>query len=110
MPTAASESDHRGAGWELPKRWEMAMARGLETVHSSPSWRPGIVTSLPWSSPVRAASTISSVDVTIDGGSFCHGRPAISQMSVAVAPGSTAWTRMPLSASSCRSEWVRART
>ena len=46
----------------------------------------------------------------IDAGSFCQGSPAISQRLVAVAPGRTAWTWMPLSPSSCCSEWLSART
>ncbi len=48
--------------------------------------------------------------MTIDGGRSCHGRPAFSQISVAVAAGSTAWIRTPLSASSCCSEWLSAMT
>src|SRR5439155_628359 len=45
-----------------------------------------------------------------DAGKSLRGKPALSQSSVAVAPGSTAWMRMPLSASSCCSEWLSAMT
>src|SRR5437879_3391433 len=99
-----------GAGKELPNCFARARRWASKRVHSSPSWRPGIVTSSPRSSPTRAASTMSSGDMTIDAGRFWYGSPAIAQSSVAVAPGSTAWMRRPLSASSCWSEWLSART
>ncbi|MNV59921.1 hypothetical protein D3C71_1523680 [compost metagenome] len=38
------------------------------------------------------------------------GTPAVSQNSVAVAPGATAWMRMFLSANSCLSDWLKAST
>src|SRR5258705_12021101 len=53
---------------------------------------------------------MSSTGMTIDGGCCCHGRPATSQPSVAVLPGNTAWTGMPLLVSSCCSERLKART
>src|SRR2546427_1226818 len=99
-----------GAGKELPNCFARARRWASKRVHSSPSWRPGIVTSSPRSSPTRAASTMSSGDMTIDAGRFWYGSPAIAQSSVAVAPGSTAWMRRPLSASSCCSEWLSAMT
>src|SRR2546427_489950 len=99
-----------GAGKELPTCFARARRWASKRVHSSPSWRPGIVTSSPRSSPTRAASTMSSGDMTIDAGRFWYGSPAIAQSSVAVAPGSTAWMCRPLSASSCCSEWLSAMT
>jgi hypothetical protein len=36
--------------------------------------------------------------------------PAMSQNSVAVAPGRTVWTRIPLSARSCCTEWPKLMT
>ena len=53
---------------------------------------------------------MSSTGMTIDGGCCCHERPATSQPSVAVLPGNTTWTRMPLLVSSCCSERLKART
>src|SRR6202043_2649841 len=43
-------------------------------------------------------------------GHLCHGKPATSQPSVAVLPGDTTWTRMPLLVSSCCSESMSVTT
>ncbi|MEI9987373.1 MAG: hypothetical protein WDN69_32055 [Aliidongia sp.] len=53
---------------------------------------------------------MSSARITIACGRLCTGRPATSQNSVAVAPGRTAWSRMPLPANSWCSDWVKAST
>src|SRR2546427_7703731 len=98
------------AGVELPNCFAMARRAASKRVHWSPSWRLGSVTTSPWSSPTRAASTMSSADITIDAGRFWYGRPAFSQISVAVAAGSTTWMRTPFSASSCCSAWLSAMT
>ena len=58
----------------------------------------------PWSRPARALRTMSSALITMAAGNSLAGLPARSQNSVPVAPGSTAWTRRPLSASSWRSD------
>ncbi len=69
-----------------------------------------MVTSSPWSKPVRAASTMSSAGMTISSGRCSSGVPAMPQNSVAVAPGRTAWTWMFLSLSSWRRDWLKAST
>ena len=69
-----------------------------------------MVTSSPWSNPAKAASTMSSARITMPAGRCSRGTPAVSQNSVAVAPGATAWMRMFLSANSCLSDWLNAST
>ena len=53
---------YRDAGCELRKFSDIARRAALKRVHSSPSWRGGIVTSSPWSNPTSAALTTSSAD------------------------------------------------
>ena len=77
-----------------------AIARRAASWRSHSAWfgSDGMVTVSPRSRPARAASTRSSADITICAGSSWTGLPAMSQNSVAVAPGRTACTRTPLSA------------
>ncbi|MCY1224300.1 hypothetical protein D3C87_1109130 [compost metagenome] len=53
---------------------------------------------------------MSCAVITISLGRCAIGTPATPQNSVAVAPGSTACTRTPLSFSSCCSDWLSAST
>jgi hypothetical protein len=65
---------------QYPNRCDSARRACSKPVHSSPSCRPGNRNLFALvSRPTYAASTMSSVDMTIDADSFCHGRSAISQ-------------------------------
>src|SRR6267378_2935494 len=91
---------YRRAGTALESLALMVRRAASNRSHSALSGRDGMVTVSPWSRPASAASTVSSAAITISVGRLRTGRPAMSQNSVAVAPGRTACTRTPLPASS----------
>lgn len=71
------------------------------------SGKAGIVTTSPMSRPASAASTISTASMRLSAGIAERSTPALPQSSVRVAPGNTAWTRMPVFASSLCSPMLR---
>ncbi len=88
----------------------MARRASVIAANCVSSGSEGIVIVSRRSKPIIAASTTSLTSMTISAGKAPRSLPALSQISVRVAPGKIAWTKTPLSLSWTASDWLRLRT